>query len=127
LGSDENDWTYDCLGLDVMDRGSGVKLNDASKKTIAFEDPEIAGALGEVGVVVWLVKSGALLPVVALEATVKELEAEDPEQKGYGKDAEERKQEIDKEVALLKRAIEAGGQVDATGTNGIFSKIEERR
>ena len=122
FGSDENDTTYDLLGVGVMERGSGVTLNDESKKTIASElDKE--GALSSVGVVVWLIKEGALVPVATIEATRKALEAEDPEKGGCWKDPEKRKQEIDKEVALLKRAIEAGGQIDSTGARGIFACI----
>ena len=48
---------------------------------------------------------------------------EDPEKGGCWKDPEKRKQEIDKEVALLKGAIEAGGQIDSTGARGIFACI----
>lgn len=121
-GSDENDTTYDLLGIGIMERSCGVTLGNESKKSIASE-LEARGALNSVGVVVWLVKVGAVVPVAALEATIRALETEYSEAGGWFADSDKRMQEIQTEMALLKRTIEAGGQIDATGARGILEKM----
>lgn len=121
LASDENDWTYDDLGMSIKERMTGVALTDKGKENIwndlrhDFGD----GTTGPLGVIVFLVKVGALLPVTVIEASVESLEAEVPGT-FFPNDAVRRAEVVQDEIKLLKMAIEGGGQTEAIGANPIF-------
>ena len=115
-GSDENDETYDILGLSADQRSGNIGVNEAGRRekwlTVSANDRI------PVGVVVWFVKQGCKVPVHRLEAAIRDLEAYDARTSGYV-DANERARAVLTEISLLRRAVAAGGQIDPVGTVGI--------
>ena len=125
-GSDENDETYDTIGLSINHRIQVVEINESGRRVMAAE--LVNGELEHVGVVVWFIKQGALVPLPALREAVEKLlsEKEAGGAEEWGDNTTLRLAEIDKEVALLNRAIEAGGMIDATGVKSIASMAAGR-
>ena len=138
FGSDENDLTYDSLGLGIMERfESDTGLSEEGKKEFWKQLANEGGPLHRmaiegchtaetIGTVVWLVKQGALVPIAVIEVTIAALEFELEtirssvrsqalatdwrHWKPYASrsDVEKRAKAIEYEIALLQRA-QAGG------------------
>ena len=124
-GSDENDQTYDTVyDLSINDRTHVVTEKHSGERVMVG-----SWYFRDVGVVVWLIKQGALVPLPALRETIEQLLSEKEEgselRSMWGDNTNKRLAEIDKEVALLNRAIEAGGMTDATGSKTLMTVIAE--
>ena len=76
-GSDENDDTYDILGMSIAQRVGGVQLTakgrKQAQKDFATIEPKTPG------VVVWFVKQGINVPKTIMKKTIRTLEKEDPD------------------------------------------------
>ena len=127
VASDENDWTWDALGCGIMERASGVALTPADRIGIVKEivEQEGSGALNQVGLCVLLLKLGCTVPLENLYIVREELVNEIPGEL-FPYDVEERKVEVENEIALIDAAVGNGGTVPddpPRGCRGIFGSI----
>jgi hypothetical protein len=121
LASNENDWTYDYLGTRIDARTVGVVLTDTGKRdiwNILVEERGVQEDDVPIGVIVFLVKVGALLPVVVIQGGLHALQTEIPGD-FFPVDVERRCEIVKEEIKLLEKAIEQGGQLPAIGVKRI--------
>ena len=114
LGSDENDWTWDDVGLGIMERASGFELNalgrSADGLVKAIVEDSGPGVLNRVGAVIFLLKQGCTVPLTNLAIVRKKL-VEENHKEMFPDDAEERKLIVSHEIAIIDAAAANGGVV----------------
>jgi hypothetical protein len=118
LASDENDWTYEYLGMGIGERAFGVVLTDDGKQHIWLSMKHDVQDDVPIGVIVFLVKAGALLPVAVIQGGVYALKDEIPGD-FFPVDVERRCEIVKEEIKMLEKAIEEGGQLAAIGVKSI--------
>ncbi|KAL3905634.1 MAG: hypothetical protein SGILL_009600 [Bacillariaceae sp.] len=111
LGSDENDWTYDAVGLGIDERMDGISLSEQGRSGLVKELLEMdSNVLTNVGVVIWLLKLGCPVPMKALMATRATLVAEKVGSMFPDK-IEERKAIVGREIQMIDSALSNNGSV----------------
>jgi outer membrane protein assembly factor BamA len=116
--SDENDETYDRLGLGIMDRVCSGKLTAEGRRLMKEHFDKMSMEDKTPGVVMWLLKQGVVVSKVAMKNAIASLENEDIQD--Y-LESEERKKEIQKEVKMLKKAIAQERAPRRVKTRGIMA------
>lgn len=110
FGSDENDSTYDALGMGIAERLPGLKLNKLGRqemkkhfKDMPKDDKEYPG------VVIWYVKQGIEVPKGYMKKVIATLKKEKVRDEDWFDDgAKKRKKEIVKEIKMLEKRILTG-------------------
>ena len=114
FGSDENDWTYDLVGLGIEDRVEGIRLTKHGRSSNGFikdlVEEEGTSILDDVGVVVFLLKLGCPIPLDKLQAARIALARENRSDQFAGH-FKERRAVVKQEIRMIDAAIANGGQV----------------
>ena len=128
LGSDKNDWTWDDVGLGIMERAQGFELNafgrSADGLVKALVEDSGLGVLNRVGAVMFLLKQGCPVPLDNL-ATVRKKLAEENHKEIFPENADERKVVVSHEIAIIDAARANGGVVPGPpiGVRGIANAV----
>jgi regulator of replication initiation timing len=125
FGSDENDETYDLLGLGIMDRVYSGKLTTKGRRLMKEHFDNMSMEDKTPGVVMWLLKQGVVVSKVAMQNAIVSLENEDIQD--WLEESEEREKEIKKEVKMLKKAIAQERASTRVKTKDIMDSVLEMR
>ena len=114
LGSDENDWTWDALGMGIQERAQGFGLADGAQRrfvdVVVDQSPMGTDVLNHTGVTILLLKKGCTIPREHLENCRRKLAAEKSEEI-YPNDTEERRRIVREEIEIIDHAIANDGYV----------------
>ena len=117
VGSDENDGTYDKLGVGIVGRANGVELTAKGRKEAKKDFPTLEKTPG---VVIWFVKQGIAVPKNIMKKTICTLKKEDPDKDPIGwYEPNKRKTAIRREIKMLNNRIDTG-KPKACKIKGIF-------
>ena len=141
LGSDENDWTYDAVGLDISDRLFGIQLTEEGRSKFVQHVLEFNSSNGNgdninnakdsvlnlPGVVVFLLKLGCTVPLKHI-CTAREALANENYHESYPSKAAERQIVVQGEIAMMDAAMDNGGIVSGppVGVRGIANSAMEK-
>ena len=121
-GSDENDHTYDILGLSYGDRALGRKLTVDELEDFAQDFKRFKREQKTSGVVMWFLKQRVMIPQPELKRTIRFLKAEQlvfDRSKWF--DAAKREKEIKREIKVIKNIISTGRIPRYLKVKGIFA------
>jgi hypothetical protein len=119
VGSDENDTTYDILGMSIGARVSTRTPTKQERKEIKKDFKKLSTRDTTPGVVLWCLKQRIMLPVSVLKKTIRTLEKENVEEEGWFQPSMRRKA-IRKEMKILKKVIDTGKIQRLKKVKGIF-------
>ena len=119
FGSDENDNTYDILGMSIGDRVQAAKLSKEGRQEFAQYFERFKQEEKTPGVVMWFLKQGISVPRATLRKTIRLLKAEKVDESWT--DPSKRKKEIKREIKIIEKVIACGQAPKRLKVKGIFS------
>lgn len=119
-GSDENDSTYDILGMSIGDRASAMQLTTKDRTQMRKYINAILPEHKTPGVVVWCTKQGIKLAKADLKVTIQRLKMENVDEGGWF-EPNKRTKEIKNEIRMLKKVVSTNNAPKHTRVRGIFN------